>query len=1285
VAYNGLYAGIDLVTWGQRDSLKYEFHVAPGADYQQIRIHYDGIKGLSIDAQGVLHVQTALGDLTDAAPMIYQQIGGRQVPVAGQFKLLDADTYTFVITGPYDPTRELVIDPDLAWSTYLGGSGDYGGGGIAVDAADNVYVTGDTSSIDFPTTAGAIDTTFSGSIGGVFVAKIDPSGSGLVYWTYLGGNGQSTGIAVDAAGNAYVTGTALGGFPTTPGALETTWNVGYKVFVTKLNASGSGLVYSTYLGGSGNDESFGIAVDASGNAYVTGGTNSIDFPTTAGALDTTYNDGYPTGDAFVAKLNASGSALVYSTYLGGSGDDEGNGIAVDAGGNAYVTGWTESSDFPTTVGALDTTYNGGDDAFVAKLNANGSGLVYSTYLGGSGDDLGCGIAVDEAGNAYVTGSTWSIDFPTTAGALDTTSVGSGDAFVANLNANGSGLIYSTYLGGSGDDVGSGIAVDAVGDAYVTGITDSNDFPTTAGSLDTTYQGSDFDGCAFVTMFNSSGDQQPPTVSGITPSAGPVSGGTTVTITGSGLTGAILVDFGTRGTRNFVVNSDSQITVTSPNGSQGTVDVAVINVGGGSARSSADQFTYIVPPPPMVSRVSPSAGATIGGTIVTITGSNLTGAKAVDFGVVPASNYVIDSDSQVTATSPAGALGTVDVTVTTLGGDSVTSPADRFAYIYVAPPAVSRISPSVGPDKGGTTVIITGSHLSGATAVDFGTYPVRNFVVNSNRQITATSPEEDLGGIVDVTVTTAGGTSHTLALDRFTYLDDDPPTSAYTPVNICGAYGIDAIRFSSNSVGLIKGTGAGQTIAIVDAYDDPDLVSSTSPNFSTSDLADFDAQFGLPDPPSFLKLDENGGTDYPPPDPKRKTTAFTWESEECMDVEWAHAIAPQANIVLIETNSSSLQNLFAGVRTAAALPGVSVVSMSWGGAEFSGEQTYDSKYLTTPKGHAGVTFVASSGDDGSPGDYPAYSPNVLAVGGTTMCCDEWEYVAETAWSPNGKDKYSSGGGKSQYEKEPSYQDSVQKSGKREIPDVAFDADPATGVAVYDSYDLDEGDPWIQAGGTSLGAPCWAGLIAIADQLRVAQGGTTLDGPTQTLPYLYQLAQSFLPTYHDITSGNNGKYKAGPGYDMVTGLGSPVADYLVPELAAMGLPGVTAVSKASSPAAGAATVTLTGANLGSATEIPFGTVPVAQFLADTATQIEFSPAFAAGTADIQGLAEGDTPAVTSQDDFADTGTGVASQDLRLGVESSRPGSRAHVRHEVGLSSPDSTDAALLSMLDEWQTAT
>ncbi len=350
-------------------------------------------------------------------------------------------------------------------------------------------------------------------------------------------------------------------------------------------------------------------------------------------------------------------------------------------------------------------------------------------------------------------------------------------------------------------------------------------------------------------------------------------------------------------------------------------------------------------------------------------------------------------------------------------------------------------------------------------------------------------------------------------------------NGFAPQQLGTAYGASAISW-----GAVKGDGTGQTIAIVDAYDDPNLVDSTSPNFSTSDLAQFDKQFGLPDPPSFTKIAQDGSTNLP-----RTDGTGNWEIEEALDVEWAHAMAPGASIVLVECSYPSDQDLMsAGVQTAAALPGVSVVSMSFGSDEWPSETSFDNNFIT-PSGHQGVTFLASTGDSGAPGGYPAYSPNVVAVGGTSLSLGTGSsYGSEAGWSDGG-------GGTSSYESEPAYQEAVQSTGHRTIPDVAFDADPNTGVPVYDS--LDRTSPWLQVGGTSLAAPCWAGLIAIANQGRVAAGGTTLDGPSQTLPALYSLSSS---DFHDITSGSNGN-SAAPGYDQVTGLGTPQANLLVPALA------------------------------------------------------------------------------------------------------------------------------------------
>lgn len=343
-----------------------------------------------------------------------------------------------------------------------------------------------------------------------------------------------------------------------------------------------------------------------------------------------------------------------------------------------------------------------------------------------------------------------------------------------------------------------------------------------------------------------------------------------------------------------------------------------------------------------------------------------------------------------------------------------------------------------------------------------------------------------------------------------------------PAQMRAAYGVNSIMFGGTA-----GTGAGQTIAIVDAYNDPDIVS---------DAGKFNTQFGLQQfnvsgGPTLQVLNETGGTSLP-----SNSSAGGWDVEESLDVEWAHSIAPEANIILFEANSASYGDLLTAVQTAADHAGVSAVSMSWGGGEFSGETSYDSVFLT-PNGHQGVTFLASTGDDGTPAGYPALSPNVVAVGGTSLDIDSsGDYLGESAWSDGG-------GGISQVESQPSYQ--VGKvngtsSTHRTVPDVSMDADPNTGVYVLDSF----AGGWYQVGGTSLSCPMWAGLVSIANQGRALNGESSLNGLTQTLPTLYNLPSS---DFHDVTTGSNGTYSAGPGYDLTTGLGTPIANLLVPALA------------------------------------------------------------------------------------------------------------------------------------------
>jgi hypothetical protein len=373
----------------------------------------------------------------------------------------------------------------LVYSTFLGGSGFDEGYAIAVDASGNAYVTGNTSSSDFPTTAGAYDRTYNGG-GDVFVTELNAAGNGLIFSTFLGGSSWDIAyaIGIDTAGSVYVTGqTYSADSPTSAGAYNRTFS-NRAVFVSKLSSTGASLVYSTFIA---DGVAHGIAVDAGGNAYVAGSTGFVYFPTTPGALRTTVSE----LDGFVTELNPTGAGLVYSTLLGGSRWDSINAIALNAAGDAIVTGATNSSDFPTTPGAWNTTFPGGINGgyvYVAELNAAGTALNYATFIGGTSDTSGLSIALDVSGDAFVTGYTFASDFPTTPGAIQPTPPGSAsysNAFVSELNPSGSTLLASTYLGGSGGDMAMGVALDSSGRVYVAGQTSSTDFPVTQGAFDTT--------------------------------------------------------------------------------------------------------------------------------------------------------------------------------------------------------------------------------------------------------------------------------------------------------------------------------------------------------------------------------------------------------------------------------------------------------------------------------------------------------------------------------------------------------------------------------------------------------------------------------------------------------------------------------------------------------------------------------------------------------------------------------------------------------------------------------
>ncbi|MFY9822556.1 MAG: SBBP repeat-containing protein [Thermoanaerobaculia bacterium] len=449
VRYEDVYPGIDLVYRGNQRQLEYDFVIAAGADPGRIRLAFQGVDALKIGAQGELVVHTAQGDLVQQPPVLYQEAEEKRQPVEGHYVLRTGHQVGFAV-GRYDRSRPLIIDPVLTYSTFLGDSGDDEIRALAVDAAGNVYVTGLTTSTTFP---------------GVNGSSIQPA------------HGVNSGFA--------------------------------DVFVTKINPTGTAILYSTFLGGSATEWGFAIAVDAAGNAYITGYTRSTTFPgVNAGSLQPTYGGG--DSDVFVTKINPTGTAIVYSTFLGGSDAEWGVSIAVDGAGNAYVTGFTNSITFPGVNGSsIQPTNAGGTtsaDAFVTKINPGGTAIVYSTFLGGSGTEAAYAIAVDGAGNAYVTGETHSATFPGVNGSsIQPANGGGSDAFVTKINPAGTAIVYSTFLGGSLDDSGRAIAVDSAGSAYVTGQATSPTFPGVNGnSLQPANGGGNWPGDAFVTKLNPAG-------------------------------------------------------------------------------------------------------------------------------------------------------------------------------------------------------------------------------------------------------------------------------------------------------------------------------------------------------------------------------------------------------------------------------------------------------------------------------------------------------------------------------------------------------------------------------------------------------------------------------------------------------------------------------------------------------------------------------------------------------------------------------------------------------------
>lgn len=528
VSEHNIYPGIDLVYYGTQRQLEYDFVIAPGASPGKIQIAFSGANNPHTDANGDLVLSVAgSGDVRLHKPVAYQQIGDAKKLVAANYILNGKNNIEFAI-GNYDATRPLIVDPILAYSTYLGGSGIDSANAIAIAPDNTAFVAGSTVSSDFP----VVHPLEGSANGDAFVSKISVDGSTILYSTYLGGkNGDlASGIAVDDSGSAYVVGrTSSPDFPTGPfyindacggdGKCGASWNPqGFTVtngFITKLNPAGSAIVYSGFIGEYDDVFAQTVAVDSDDNAYVTGivtpdftPTVTITppneppppFPITASAFQTTIVG----NNAFVMKIGSIGNAILYSSYLGGSVEDIGYGIGLDKSANVYVTGLTYSPDLATTAGALQPGYSGAGDAFVAKINTNASGaasLNYLTYLGGSGLDQGNAIAVDSAGNAFVAGATSSTAFGFVPNGFQGANASEGDAFVAKLNTTGH-LSYFTYLGGSKADAATGIAVDSTDNVYITGSTVSTDFPTAGAVFQPAYGGGNAD--SFVAKLDPTG-------------------------------------------------------------------------------------------------------------------------------------------------------------------------------------------------------------------------------------------------------------------------------------------------------------------------------------------------------------------------------------------------------------------------------------------------------------------------------------------------------------------------------------------------------------------------------------------------------------------------------------------------------------------------------------------------------------------------------------------------------------------------------------------------------------
>ena len=504
VLYEDIWDGVDLRCYFSEGLFKYDLMVEPGKDPKSISMQFTGQMKIEVEKRtGDLLLHTEQGTLRDTKPLTYQMIDGETIEVSSDFDIRGKGIVGFTI-GMYDPSLPLIIDPGLSFSTYIGGTGSGGSSrfgdqpfDMRTDTDGHVYIVGWTYSPDFPTTASSYDTSLNTNSCDAFIVKLDSNGTKIHFGTYLGGTEQEIafGVEIDSAQNIYVTGlTESNDFPTTRRAYDTLFGGNADIFLSKLNSQGSILLYSTYIGGTARDYSQAMRIDDAGNLYISGSTHGVNFPTTPNAFDRVPNG----RDVFVLKFNISTSSLLYSTYLGGTSDDYATQLEIDEEGYAYVVGATSSNDFPTTQGAYNITYGGGYHTFLTKVNGQGSALNYSTFIFRGLADILAG----PNGTLYGVGGTSSSTFPVTADAYDPSHNGNSDACIFRLDATGSKIEYATFIGGSLSDMASSIWVDDEGYYYITGYTNSTDFPTTSNAYCSTIEG---DSDIFVMMINKSLD------------------------------------------------------------------------------------------------------------------------------------------------------------------------------------------------------------------------------------------------------------------------------------------------------------------------------------------------------------------------------------------------------------------------------------------------------------------------------------------------------------------------------------------------------------------------------------------------------------------------------------------------------------------------------------------------------------------------------------------------------------------------------------------------------------